>query len=93
MDILQAVQVLRPGTSWNLRGDSLEQVNDGSPRVTPPTAKEIQAVIDAIAYQDLRRQAYPLISDQLDAIMKGGQALIDMQAQCMAVKAKFPKPS
>lgn len=92
MDILQAVRILRPGTSWNLRDSSIEQAEDGTARVTPPTLEEIQAVLGAVAYQDLRSLKYPLITDQLDAVMKGGQALADMQATCMAVKAKYPKP-
>jgi len=92
MDILDAVRILRPGTCWNLRGDRLEQANDDSPRVDPPTWEEIQAVLNKHSYKELRRSAYPSIGDQLDALWKGGDALADMQAKIMAVKAQFPKP-
>ena len=47
MDILQAVRKLRPGTVWNLRGEILEQVEDGSPRVSVPTKEELQVVVDS----------------------------------------------
>ena len=35
---------------------------------------------------------YPSITDQLDAMWKGGTALEAMQAQISAVKQRFPKP-
>jgi hypothetical protein len=91
MHILQAAQQLRPGTAWVYSAGVLTQAEDGTPRVVPPTQAELDAVINAVAYRDQRAAAYPAITDQLDAIMKGGQALADMQAACMAVKAKYPK--
>jgi hypothetical protein len=36
-------------------------------------------------------RAYPAISDQLDALWKGGDALAEMQARIIAVKEKYPK--
>lgn len=46
---------------------------------TPPT------------YRELRAAAYPPVTDGLDAMVKGGQALEDYKAVCLAVKAKYPK--
>ena len=43
-------------------------------------------------YADLRREAYPLIGDQLDALWKGGVEAEAMKAEIMAIKQKFPKP-
>lgn len=54
-------------------------------------------------YADLRREAYPVIGDQLDAILKGfntrrmaGENLPDdldsIINQWLAVKAEYPKP-
>lgn len=43
-------------------------------------------------YAELRRRAYPPITDQLDAYWKGGAAADEMRAQVIAVKAKYPKP-
>jgi hypothetical protein len=42
-------------------------------------------------YSKARSQNYPSIGDQLDALWKGGNALIEMQARIMAVKEKYPK--
>ena len=35
---------------------------------------------------------YPSITDQLDAMWKGGAAMTAMQAKILAVKQRFPKP-
>jgi hypothetical protein len=43
-------------------------------------------------YQSLRRNEYPSIGDQLDALWKGGEALVEMSARIQAVKTKYPKP-
>lgn len=43
-------------------------------------------------YQELRAAEYPRVADGLDAVIKGGQALEDYRAACLAVKAKYPKP-
>lgn len=43
-------------------------------------------------YAALRRNEYPPISDQLDALWKGGDAAAEMLAKVQAVKAKYPKP-
>lgn len=54
MDAAQAASKLLPGTSWVLRSDGinfdldiLEQAEDGTLRVNPPTAKEINDFISA----------------------------------------------
>lgn len=39
-----------------------------------------------------RRQAYPSLADQLDALWKGGEAADAMRLQVLAVKTKIPKP-
>lgn len=41
----------------------------------------------------LRRQEYPSIGEQLDALWKGGAEAEAMKAKVAAVKAKFPKAS
>lgn len=50
-------------------------------------------------YADARRQEYPALGDQLDALVKYFSALPsvppelqDWVAQCQAVKTKYPKP-
>lgn len=43
-------------------------------------------------YEALRRDAYPPIRDQLDALWKGASAATEMAEQVQAVKDKYPKP-
>jgi hypothetical protein len=92
MDIIQAARILRPGTAWNHIGGELKQAIDGTPRVTTPTAEEVQALMAADEYRALRANEYPPISDQLDAIWKGGNEFNEMKQRVDAVKAKYPKP-
>lgn len=46
-------------------------------------------------YYARRRQEYPAINEQLDALWKGpnSQAFLDMEAKIKAVKEKYPKPN
>jgi hypothetical protein len=44
-------------------------------------------------YAELRRNDYPDLRDQLDALWKGGEALEVMRQKVLAVKEKYPKPS
>jgi hypothetical protein len=53
----------------------------------------LQQVFDT-QYQRDRKQEYPPIEDYIDGVVKGDQAQIDEYIQkCVAVKAKYPKPS
>lgn len=53
----------------------------------------IQGYIDAHAYIAKRAAEYPPINDYIDGVVKGDQAQIDKYiADCLAVKAKYPKP-
>lgn len=48
---------------------------------------------NATEYQRLRAAEYPPIANYLDGVVKGDQAQIDKYiADCLAVKAKYPKP-
>ena len=52
----------------------------------------VQAYIDAQAYKAKRIAEYPPITDYLDGVVKSDQAQIDKYiANCLAVKAKYPK--
>jgi len=90
-----ALQSLRPGAEWVLRGDELEW---HSPDITQPTEAEIQAEITRLqaefeskAYQRSRAAEYPAIGDQLDALFHAGVFPAEMAAQIQAIKDKFPK--
>lgn len=42
-------------------------------------------------YREQRRNGYPALADQLDAIWKGGQAAEEMRQKVLEVKEKYPK--
>jgi len=65
-------------------------------KATEITAKEtefanILAEREANAYKDSRKNEYPNIGDQLDALFHAGVFPEDMAAQIQAVKDKYPK--
>ena len=50
------------------------------------------AEVEANAWFDSRKEAYPPHADYLDGIVKGDQAQVDKYiADCLAVKALYPK--
>ncbi len=55
-------------------------------------ADKAAAAYAALSYAEKRRQEYPPIGDQLDALWKGGAQAEEMKAKVQAVKTKFPKP-
>ena len=58
-----------------------------------PTTKNPDAWMEGMPYNDLRKLQYPPMGEYLDAVVKGDQAQIDKYiADCLAIKAKFPKP-
>ena len=52
----------------------------------------VNAWQDPDAYKYARAREYPPITDYIDGVVKGDQAQIDKYiADCLAVKAKYPK--
>lgn len=52
-----------------------------------------RAVPFPMTWAESRRAEYPPAADYLDGVVKGDQAQIDKYiADCLAVKAKYPKP-
>ena len=95
MNIADALQSLRPGAEWVVRGTEIEWLDT---KQTQPTDAEIQAEItrleaeyDAKAYARSRAAEYPAIGDQLDALFHAGVFPAEMAAQIQAIKDKFPK--
>ena len=57
-----------------------------------PAWGELQVKINELSVQVNRAKEYPPITDYIDGVVKGDQAQIDKYiADCLAVKAKFPK--
>jgi len=53
----------------------------------------LQAEYDSQEYARNRATEYPPVTDYLDGIVKGDTAQVDKYiADCLAVKAKYPKP-
>lgn len=50
------------------------------------------SVVLATDYEALRRDAYPPIREQLDALWKGGEHASEMSEIVQAVKDRYPKP-
>lgn len=96
MDILQAAKTLHPGTDWNFSDGILSQAIDDKDRVSVPSQEELDAVMNTVAYKDLRRDAYPPVADLADALVHQANgdsaAMTAYVAACNAVKAQYPKP-
>jgi len=98
MSITQALINLRPGSSWELNGDTYEGIVWREENTTTiPSKEEIQVEILRLQneyinneYQRLRQREYPSFADQFDLLYHGGydawKAVID------DVKNKYPKP-
>ena len=96
--IAKALQTLRPGAQWVLRGDTYDGLEWLSTDVAQPTLEEIQAETArleaeyiATQYKRDRTPEYPSIGDQLDALFHAGVFPADMAAKIQAVKDKYPK--
>ena len=99
MDIVSAVQSLRPKASWMLNGDEYEGLEWLDEIQTKPTKEEINQEIERLKaeherteYQRQRAPEYPSITDQLDALFHAGVFPPEMAAKIQAVKDKYPKP-
>ena len=93
IDLMTAIQSLRPNSEWVLRGDELEWLDTTQ---TQPTESEIQAEVqrlqveyDANQYQRDRASEYPSIEDQLDDLFHNG--IEGWKTSIQAVKDKYPK--
>ena len=73
-----------------IRGD---EAFDSDDNLVFYDAAAVQTEMAANMYIEKRVEEYPPITDYLDGVVKGDQAQIDKYiADCLAVKAKYPKP-
>jgi hypothetical protein len=96
--IIEAILKLNPTAQVTVKGDDINQItwHNGT---TPIPANEILAKQQELIaeynskqYQRNRANEYPDFKEYLDGIVKGDQAQIDKYiADCLAVKAKYPK--
>ena len=99
MDIVSAVQSLRPNASWMVNGDEYEGLEWLDEIQSKPTKEEIKKEIERLKaeyeltqYQRQRAPEYPAIRDQLDALFHAGVFPPEMAEQIQAIKDKYPKP-
>ena len=92
-----ALQVLRPGAEWVLRGDDLEWLDQTQ---TEPTEAEIQAELDRLIAeqprkiaQQQRATAYTTEADPLFFKAQRGEATIEeWQAKVAEIRSRYPYP-
>ena len=94
-DKSQALQSLRPGAQWVLRGDELEWIDTIQ---TQPTDDELQAEIEKLQteytaneYQRLRKAEYNKLNQfemQFNDMINGTTTWLDA---INAIKTKYPK--
>ena len=98
--ITEAILSLRPNANFYIVGGTYAGVQWDDAAQAKPTEAEVLAEIARIdanvannEYRALRAAEYPPMADYLDAVVKGDQQQIDKYiADCLAVKAKYPKP-
>jgi hypothetical protein len=91
-----ALQSLRPGAEWVLRGDDLEWLDTNQ---TQPTEAEITAEVARLTAlepariaTESRRSAYIAEADALFFKAQRGEATMEeWQAKVAEIKARFPK--
>lgn len=95
-DITSALQSLRPGALWAVRGFSYDGIEWLDTEQDCPTEQEIeteilrlQAEYDALEYQRLRVKEYPSFADQFDLLYHGGYDA--WKASIDEIKNKYPK--
>lgn len=79
--------------------DYTKNIKEGTPQLVDGSWVQTFDITDA-SYDEmleriigLRAREYPPMSDYLDGIVKGDKAQVDKYiADCLAVKAKYPKP-
>jgi glycine cleavage system protein P-like pyridoxal-binding family len=92
-----ALQSLRPGAEWVLRGDDLEWLDQVQ---TEPTEAEIQAELDRLIAdqprkiaQQQRAAAYTTEADPLFFKAQRGEATIEeWQAKVAEIRSRYPYP-
>jgi hypothetical protein len=98
MDIAKAIKAINSLAEFSVNADDINQITWLNGTVPIPTnqilAKQQELIADyeSNQYQTDRANEYPDFKEYLDGIVKGDQAQIDKYiANCLAVKAKYPK--
>jgi len=99
MNIIECLLELCPGAEWELTGIDYENLIWHDKKYNKPTKQEIEHKWHEICnqramveYREQRKEKYPTIGDQLDALFHAGVFPEEMAAQIQAVKDEYPKP-
>jgi hypothetical protein len=96
--ISTVLSILRPGSSWVLRGEELyENIIWEDKLQSKPTIEEIEEELKRLQleyqkteYQRLRAKEYPSFAEQFDLLYHGGYDV--WKEEINKIKDKYPKP-
>lgn len=99
MNIRSALHTLKPGANWTLKTDSYDDLLWLDDKQSKPTKLEVETKLAELEQEflvsEIKRQRaleYPDFRDYLDGIVKGNAQQVEKYiADCLAVKAKYPK--
>ena len=86
--ILSALQYLSPDAQYTIVDDTIIWECD----LPQPSDAEIERASLLIENKSNRKNAYPPIGDQLDALFHAGVFPEDMATKIQAIKDEYPKP-
>lgn len=92
MDIADAIDLIRPGAQYVLRGSSYAGLEWLDSVQAKPTEAEILNAISGNDFREKRRKEYPPIHEWLEALTEGGKDLAEIKRRVDDVKQKYPKP-
>lgn len=101
MDIPAILRVIRPGTVWNLDGDTYDGLTwlDDSPKPTRKTIEDAWPQVQyELAYADVQRQRADRYRAEADPLYfeaardEDGVTMDDWKAKVAQIKAELPYP-
>jgi hypothetical protein len=94
----KAIHKINPNAEFSINAEDINQITwlNGTQPIPAneilTKQQELIAEYNSNQYQRDRAKEYPEFKEYLDGIVKGDQAQIDKYiADCLAVKAKYPK--
>jgi hypothetical protein len=100
MDIIKCIMKIYPDWKGSVVNNSYEGIELAQGENRKPTLKELKLIwpqvereTKRLSYIKNRMSEYPPISEQLDALWKGGKESEEMKNKILAIKAKYPKPT
>lgn len=99
MNIRAAIHTLRSGAKWTLETDFYQDLIWLDEKQGKPTEQELEQKLIELEAEfsasEIKRQRsleYPDFRDYLDGVVKGDAQQVEKYiADCLAVKAKYPK--